>query len=296
MSLRPSTFSIVGFDPATGELGVAVASKFLAAGAVVPWARAGAGAVATQSYANTAYGPRGLELMASGLTAQAALERLTGDDPDRRLRQAGAVDARGGAATFTGEGCHPWAGGRTGPGYAAQGNILAGPQVVEAMAETFERGSGPLAERLLAALAAGDAAGGERRGRQSAALLVVREGGGYGGHNDRLLDLRVDDHQRPVEELARLYGLWKLYFLPADPARRIPLRGEALREVQEIMRMLGHYQGPAHGAWDEATRSAYAALIGNENFEERIPHDADWIDAEVLAYLRDKARRIADPG
>ena len=288
--MRPSTFSIVGFDAETGELGIAVASKFLAVGAVVPWARAGAGAVATQSYANTSYGPRGLDLMASGLSAEEALQRLIAGDEQRDLRQVGLVDARGGSATFTGQGCHAWAGGRTGPGYAAQGNILTGPEVVDAMADAFERTRGSLAERLLAALAAGDAAGGDRRGRQSAALLVVREGGGYGGWNDRLLDLRVDDHPQPVQELARLYDIWKLYYLPADPARRLPLQGETLREVQQIMRALGHYDGPVHGQWDEATRRAYAALIGNENFEERIPRDADWIDAEVLAYLRAKVQ------
>lgn len=288
--MHPSTFSIVAADPETGELGVAVASKFLAVGAVVPWARAGAGAVATQSYANTSYGPRGLELMAAGLSAEQALARLLADDPDRALRQVGVVDARGGAATFTGEGCHAWAGGRTGRGYAVQGNILTGPEVVDAMAAAFEQARGTLAERLLAALAAGDAAGGDRRGRQSAALLVVKERGGYGGFNDRYVDLRVDDHPDPVRELQRLYGIWRLYFLPSPGVRRLPLQGELLVEVQEIMRALGHYRGPAHGVWDEATREAYAALIGNENFEERIPLGADWIDEEVLAYLRQRVR------
>ncbi|MDW8060216.1 MAG: DUF1028 domain-containing protein [Thermomicrobium sp.] len=286
-----STFSIVAVDRTTGELGIAVASKFLAVGAVVPWARAGAGAVATQSYANVSYGPRGLELMAAGHSAGETLARLLADDPDRELRQVGIVDARGGTATFTGSGCHAWAGGRTGPGYAVQGNILAGPDVVDAMAHAFETTSGPLAVRLLAALAAGDRAGGDRRGRQSAALLVVKERGGYGGYTDRYIDLRVDDHTDPVAELQRLYEIWRLYFEKPDPADRLPLRGELLVELQELMRTLGYYQGPAHGAWDEATRAAYATLIGNENFEERIPLDADWIDRAVLAYLRDLARR-----
>ncbi|HEX6988723.1 MAG TPA: DUF1028 domain-containing protein [Bacillota bacterium] len=290
MTVRPSTFSIVGYDPETGDLGIAVASKFLAVGAVVPWARAGVGAVATQSYANTAYGTRGLDLMALGLRAEDTLKHLVGDDPDRERRQVGLVDARGGTATFTGSGCHEWAGGRTGPGYAAQGNILVGPQVVESMARAFESTRGPLAERLLAALAAGDEAGGDRRGRQSAALLVVRAGGGYGGGSDRLVDLRVDDHGQPVQELQRIYDVWKLYFAPSKDVVRLPLEGETLRELQEIMAALGHYAGPAHGRWDEATRRAYAALIGNENFEERIPMDATWIDGEVLAYLR---RRVA---
>lgn len=289
--MYPSTFSIVAVDLANGELGIAVASKFLAVGAVVPWARAGAGAVATQSYANVSYGPRGLDLMAAGVSAQEALEQLLADDPDRELRQVGIVDGRGGAATFTGSGCHAWAGGRTGPGYAAQGNILAGPEVVDAMAETFESTQGPLAARLLAALAAGDRAGGDRRGRQSAALLVVKERGGYGGYTDRFIDLRVDDHVDPVGELQRLYEIWRLYFEKPAPEDRLPLEGALLRELQELMHLLGYYQGPAHGQWDEATRQAYATLIGNENFEERIPLDADWIDRNVLEYVRDLARR-----
>lgn len=289
--MRVATFSIVAADPVAGEFGVAVASKFLAVGAVVPWAQAGVGAVATQSYANVSFGPRGLELMASGLSASEALERLLADDPQRELRQVGLVDARGQAATFTGSGCHPWAGGRTGPGYAAQGNILTGPEVVDAMIQAFEATEGPLAVRLLAALAAGDRAGGDRRGRQSAALLVVKPGGGYGGYTDRYIDLRVDDHTDPVAELERLYRIWRLYFEKPSPEQRLPLHGDLLVELQELMRVLGYYQGPAHGQWDEATRRAYATLIGNENFEERIPLDADWIDRAVLEYLRDLARR-----
>ena len=289
--MRLSTFSIVAVDLATGELGVAVASKFLAVGAVVPWARAGVGAVATQSYANVSYGPTGLELMAAGHSAGETLARLLADDPERELRQVGIVDARGGTATFTGSACHAWAGGRTGPGYAVQGNILTGPEVVDAMAHAFETTDGPLAVRLLAALAAGDAAGGDRRGKQSAALLVVKERGGYGGYTDRFIDLRVDDHVEPVAELQRLYGIWRLYFEKPAPEDRLPLEGALLVELQELMRVLGYYQGPVHGQWDEATRRAYATLIGNENFEERIPLDADWIDRAVLEYLRDLARR-----
>lgn len=290
-----ATFSIVTIDPATGELGVAVASKFLAVGAVVPWARAGVGAVATQSYANVSYGPTGLELMAAGYSASETLARLLADDPERELRQVGIVDARGGTATFTGSACHAWAGGRTGPGYAVQGNILTGPEVVDAMAHAFETTEGPLAARLLAALAAGDAAGGDRRGKQSAALLVVKERGGYGGYTDRFIDLRVDDHPEPVAELQRLYGIWRLYFEKPKPEDRLPLEGAVLVELQELMRALGYYQGPVHGQWDEATRRAYATLIGNENFEERIPLDADWIDRAVLEYLRALAHRRETP-
>jgi len=199
-----ATFSIVGFDPTTGDLGIAVQSKFFAVGAVVPWARAGVGAIATQSVANTAFGPDGLALLATGEAPEDVLARLLDDDSSKELRQLGIVDAQGHAATFTGASCLAWAGGRTGEDYAVQGNILAGPAVVDAMADTFETTGGDLGSRLVAALAAGQAAGGDARGRQSAALVVVREGGGYGGHNDRYIDLRVDDNAAPIRELRRL--------------------------------------------------------------------------------------------
>ncbi|NNM31059.1 MAG: DUF1028 domain-containing protein [Akkermansiaceae bacterium] len=199
-----STFSIVACDPETGELGVAVASKFPAVGAVVPWARAGVGAVATQSAANTTFGPDGLALLARGTRPEEALEILTRADPGKPRRQAGIVDAAGRTATFTGAECLPWAGGRTGKNFAVQGNLLAGPEVVDAMARAFKKAAGPLADRLLAALTAGQAAGGDRRGRQSAALLVVRKGWGYGAFNDRFRDLRVDDHPMPIAKLRRV--------------------------------------------------------------------------------------------
>ncbi|MGD8816456.1 MAG: DUF1028 domain-containing protein [Acidobacteriota bacterium] len=198
---------MVGFDPATGDLGVAVASRFFGVGTVVPYAAAGVGAIATQSLANTTYGPRGLEMLRAGNDAQSVLDRLLADDPQRDDRQVGIVDAGGNAVTFTGAGCLSWAGGRTGDNYSAQGNILAGPGVVDAMAQTFEGTAGDLATRLTAALAAGQAAGGDLRGRQSAALLVVREGGGYGGYDDRYIDLRVDDHPTPIVELQRLLDI-----------------------------------------------------------------------------------------
>jgi uncharacterized Ntn-hydrolase superfamily protein len=201
----PSTFSIVAADPQAGEVGVAVASRFFAVGTVVPWARAGVGALATQAYANTTYGPRGLELLERDVTPQEALDVLLRGDEGRDRRQAGIVSADGQAATWSGEGCTAWAGGRTGPGYAIQGNILTGEVVVTAMEESFLATAGqPLAARLLEALAAGDAAGGDSRGRQSAALLVVREKGGYNGFTDRAIDVRVDDHADPFGELDRL--------------------------------------------------------------------------------------------
>jgi len=200
------TFSIVGYDPERQEWGVSVASKFLAVGSVVPWGKAGAGAVATQSYANTSYGPRGLELMAQGKSAAEVIKLLTEADEQKALRQVGVVDAKGASATFTGEKCNAWAGGKTGKHYACQGNLLAGEEVVEAMAKAFEETKGPLAWRLMTALEAGDKAGGDKRGKQSAAILVVREKGGYGGF-DRAVDFRVDDHKEPVAELARILSL-----------------------------------------------------------------------------------------
>lgn len=205
---RPSTFSIVAADPAAGEVGVAVASRFFAVGSVVPFARAGVGAVATQASANTSYGPGSLELLARGASPAEALDILTRDDADRNQRQAGVVSAGGVAASFTGPGCNAWAGGRSGPGYAVQGNILAGEPVVAAMERRFLETRGqPLALRLLGALLAGDAAGGDARGRQSAALLVARERGGYNGFTDRAVDVRVDDHADPMGEIARLTRL-----------------------------------------------------------------------------------------
>lgn len=202
-----ATFSIVARDPATGAFGVAVASKFIAVGAVVPWARAGVGAIATQATANTRYGPTGLTQLELGRPAKEVTDHLTRADVGRDHRQVGIVDAKGGAATYTGRACHPWAGDRTGQHYAVQGNMLAGPEVLDAMARAYEAGSSNFGERLIAALRAGQAAGGDKRGRQAAALLIVRAGAGYGGFDDRLRDLRVDDHPQPIEELARLYAL-----------------------------------------------------------------------------------------
>lgn len=202
-----ATFSIAAWDPEAKEYGVAVASRFLAVGHVVPWVAADAGAIATQAWANTSFGPKGLALLRAGKPATDVLAELLAADPQAARRQVGIVDAKGGVAAHTGDGCMAWAGHRTGEGFACQGNILAGPQVVEAMAAAFPKARGDLADRLLAALAAGDRAGGDSRGRQSAALYVARAEGGYSGFNDRLIDLRVDDHADPVTELARLNRL-----------------------------------------------------------------------------------------
>ncbi|RME89342.1 MAG: DUF1028 domain-containing protein [Anaerolineae bacterium] len=281
-----STFSIVACDLEEQAWGVAVASKFPAVGAVVPWAQAGVGAVATQSYANTSFGPRGLEMMAQGLSAEETLERLLAEDPERELRQVGLVDAQGRAATFTGKECHEWAGGRTGPGYAIQGNILVGANVVEAMEDAFLHTEGDLPSRLFAALLAGDRAGGDRRGKQSAAIYVVKPKGGYGGFNDRWIDYRVDNHIDPLPQLGELLELHHLYFGKSPESERVHLKGETdlLKKLQTIMDGLGYYS-PVTGEYDETTRAALRAFLGNENFEERSDPDAGWIDRPVLEYI-----------
>jgi len=207
-----ATFSIVAFDPETGELGVAVASRFFAVGSVVPWAKAGVGAVATQSFANTTFGWRGLDLMEKGAVPQEALDILLRNDSDPDRRQIGMVSSSGESVTYSGSGCLPWAGGRNGPNYAVQGNILAGEAVVEAMEETFLSTRGTLADRIYAALIAGDEKGGDARGKQSAALLVVKEKAGYGGYTDRAIDIRVDDHPEPFKELGRLLSFAQMNY------------------------------------------------------------------------------------
>ena len=239
----PATFSIAAADPATGEVGVAVASRFFAVGTVVPWAKAGVGAVATQASANTSYGPNGLDLIARGATAEEALRVLLRGDDGRDRRQVGIVTAAGDSATHSGSGCNSWAGGRRGPNYAVQGNILTGEAVVVAMEKSFLGSAGrPLAERLLSALAAGDAAGGDSRGRQSAALLVCRAKGGYNGFTDRAVDVRVDDHADPFRELSRLVGDGRRQ-RPLEP-RLDGVHGEALRRGAEVA---GAGDGPRGG-------------------------------------------------
>lgn len=283
------TFSIVARDPQAGELGIAVQSKFLAVGAVVPWAKAGIGAIATQSWANTTYGPRGLELLASGLPASEVVAQLTRDDERRASRQVGIVGVTGAPATYTGEECFPWAGGLIGEHYACQGNILVGEDTVLAMARAFEETTGHLCDRLVAALAAGQAAGGDSRGQQSAALLVVREGGGYEGFNDRFIDLRVDDHPQPIDELHRILQLHKIYLSPTEPGDIMVIDQALAAELQELLTKSGDYQGSITGSYDESTRDAFRKFSGRENLEERWFEDAR-IDRVVLELMRQKLR------
>ncbi len=271
------TFSIVArSDDEPDSLpawGVAVASKFLAVGNAVPAAVAGVGALATQADANVAWKGIGLSLLDEGATAEVALARLLSEDDKPEHRQLGIVDLDGNAASHTGGSCFDWAGGVTGDGVAIQGNILAGPEVVEAMKQAWGDSAGaPLTRRLLAALSAGDQAGGDRRGRQSAALLVVREGAGYGGADDIAADLRVDDHPDPVAELARLLDLNDLYLTASTEDEKVVVTPELEGEIAGLVQAAGH---PDLRAW-----------VGTENYEMRVAEDGSWIDARVLAILR----------
>ena len=289
-------------------------SKFLAVGAVVPWARAGVGAIATQAFTNGGYGPDGLALLAAGTSAEEAVRRLIADDSLAEQRQVGIVDARGGSGTHTGRHCFSWAGGRLGPGFAAQGNILAGPEVVDGLADTFLAGGRPFPELMVACLAAADGAGGDRRGRESAALVVVRAGGGYGGWNDRWIDLRVDHHDDPIGELARLLDLQHLYFDRPTAADLLAVDEATAGEMRTILESLGAAPGGRFGAvytpmsgaaaagdtearpsvgeprplppnWDAGWQRALDDWMAVENLEERAAAPG-WIDRRVLDVLR----------
>jgi uncharacterized Ntn-hydrolase superfamily protein len=271
------TYSIAACDLDAGQWGVATQSKFLAVGSGVPWAQPGAGAVATQAYANPRYGPDGLSLLEQGLTAEEVVARVTAADDGREHRQLGVVDSNGGSATFTGGECMEWAGGRTGPGYAAQGNILVSGATVDALAASFEGSVGrPLAERLIDALAAAQSAGGDRRGQQSAALLVVERDGGYAGLSDAVVDLRADDHAAPVEELARLYRIHQALFGKTPAEDWLELDAALEQELRDRLGRLG-FQGDL--------ADAFRAWAGRENLEERID-GIERIDPVVLEELR----------
>ena len=272
-----ATFSIVACDLDAAQWGVAVQSKFLAVGSVVQWAEPRTGAIATQSYANPRYGPDGLALLRQGLTADEVVKRLTEADDGRESRQLGIVDSHGGAATFTGGECHEWAGGRTGDGYAAQGNILVSKETVDALATTFEATAGrSLAERLLECLVAAQAAGGDRRGQQSAALLVVEKDAGYAKLSDSVVDLRVDDHERPIEELRRIYDLHAAIFGRTPKEQWLDVDESLQTELMERLLRLG-YAG--------TLEDAFTDWAGTENYEMRV-EGVERIDPVVLEALR----------
>jgi uncharacterized Ntn-hydrolase superfamily protein len=307
------TFSIVARDPATGDFGVAVASKFLAVGSAVPWARAAVGAVATQAYANLRYGPDGLGLLSQGLSAAEVVERLTSADRARDHRQLGVVDARGGAASYTGTSCMDWAGGRTAEGVAAQGNILVGAAVVDATIEAYLAATGRFTDRLLAGLRAGDQAGGDSRGRQAAAILVVRPDAGYLGGDDRFVDLRVDDHPDPVAELVRLRAIHTLMWERSTVDELVPIDDSLATELRALLERVGArlrspdererdadleavepapevigVSRPLPAGWDEAWQDRLRGWMGKENLELREAAPG-WIDPVVLEQLRSAA-------
>ncbi|MCK4512674.1 DUF1028 domain-containing protein [bacterium] len=282
-----ATFSIVAFDEATGELGVAVQSKFFAVGSVVPWARAGVGAIASQAFGNTTFGPRGLDLIEEGLSLEEILDHLLTDDEKREQRQIGIVDASGNSIAFTGDECMDWAGHRSGRNYSVQGNILVSENTVDAMASAFEETEGLLGERLMRAIEAGQEAGGDSRGMQSAAILIVSEGGGYGGYNDRYCDLRVDDHENPIAELRRIFNIWKEVALitegyrlldEGDHDKAIALGRRAVEQYPESAECRYHLacylsRGGMH---DEAMRELEKAVAGDAELGPRAKLDPDF--------------------
>ena len=297
-----STFSIVGIDLSNGDVGVAVQSKFPNLRPIVPWAEANVGAIATQSFINVAYGPKGLALLRNGATAEEALKILIANDSGREVRQVGLIDANGNAASWTGKECFDWAGGNaggnvggkgvmvTGKGFAAQGNTLVGKETVEALARTFQETKGSLSDKLVAALVAGGKAGGDRRGEQSAALLVKRKGAGYDGTTDDLIDISIYDHARPLQELERLYKLHKLFYFRTDPKNLVAIDPTICRELQGILKNKEYkgfvfYDGPVNGMFEAKTKKALQDFMGWENYDIRIRDDGQ-IDREVLDDIR----------
>ena len=273
-----ATYSIVACDLDAQQWGVSVQSKFLSVGSVVPWAEPHVGAIATQAYANPRYGPNGLQLLREGLSAQEVVDRLTAEDEGRDQRQLGVVDGDGNAATYTGLECMDWAGGRTGANYAAQGNILVSAQTVDALAETFESSTGSLANRLIDCLAAAQAAGGDSRGQQSSALLVVQRDGGYAGLSDVVVELRVEDHERPIEELHRIYTLHDEIFGVTPRDKWLPVDEELAAELRERLATLGY-----EGELDDS----FTRWTGKENLEDRVD-GTETIDPVVLDALRSR--------
>ncbi len=289
--LKPSTFSIVAVDPRNGDLGVAVQSKFIAVGAIVPWAKANVGAIATQAWANASYGPEGLKMLEAGLSASETLQALLASDPRPEVRQVAIVDGKGGVAVHTGTECMEWAGHVTGTSYSCQGNILASSRVVESMAKRYEQTSGDIVDKLLEALSAGQAAGGDRRGQQSAALLVVRDKGGYEGTTDRYVDIRVDDHASPIEELKRVFKIYDMTMLSReDPRNLLTIDSEIITILQKDLKQLGLYSGPVNSILDDSTKKALRDFININNFENKMRDDGR-IWRSVLDYLEKLARK-----
>jgi uncharacterized Ntn-hydrolase superfamily protein len=281
----------VAYDRKSGDFGVAVQSKFIAVGAVVPWAKAKVGAVATQASANVTYGPRALDMLEKGLTSSQVLEKLLSEDAQSKVRQVAIVDAHGDVAVHTGIECMNWAGHVTGDGYSCQGNILAGKAVVDSMARAYEAGKGDLIDRLLAALTAGQKAGGDRRGQQSAAILIVREKGGYEGFTDRYVDLRVDDSPHPIRELRRIFDIYDMTMLSREDASNlIRITGPVARSIQRDLKALRYYKGSITGIYDDPTKEALYDFVNVNNFENRM-HEEGLIWKSIMRYMHALAQQ-----
>jgi len=287
----PSTFSIVAYDFENKDLGVAVQSKFPAVGAVVPWAKAKVGAVATQASVNVTFGSQGMHLLQEGLSAQEVLRKLLAQDLRQEVRQVAIVDSKGEVAAHTGKECMEWAGHVSGKGYSCQGNILASSRVVEAMARAYEESEGDLIDKLIAALSGGQAAGGDRRGQQSAAILIVREKGGYEGFTDRYVDLRVDDHAHPIEELKRVLGVYNVTMLSReDPKNLLTIDQSITTIIQRNLTKLGIYRGQITGKFDASTEKALENWVDINNFENRM-REPGRIWKSILDYMEEMSNR-----
>ncbi len=282
---HPSTFSVVARDPSNGDFGVIVQSKFPAVGSVVPWARAEAGAVATQAWANVSYGPRGLDLLMAGKSASQTLRTMLRDDAGAHHRQVGIVDRKGRAVAHTGKECMSWAGHLIGKGFTCQGNILAGDAVVTNMASAYETTDGDIIDKLFAALNAGQSAGGDRRGMQSAAIVVVRKGGGYEGGNDRYVDVRVDEHPSPINELERIFKIYDMTLLSReDPSKLRTIEGDLSIKIQHALVSLGYLDTLSNEVFPERAKAALTEWINTNNFENKARTDGT-IWQSVIDYL-----------
>ena len=285
------TFSIVAYDPKNKEWGVAVQSKFVAVGSIVPFAKANVGAIATQALANTSYGPKGLQLLKSGLKASEVLEQLLKDDDLMEERQVGIVDTRGNVASFTGKNCFEWAGHIIGKNFACQGNILASEKVVQGMADAFEDTSEDLVEQFFAALEAGQKNGGDRRGKESAAILIVKKEGAYDGGTDRYIDIRVDEHEEPIKELKKVFEIYDMSLLKRDdPEDIIKLEGRSLKLVKELLQKDGFYKGEIDNSYDDNTRKVLRDWLSTNNFEVK-ERDDDYMWGSLFRLIEKKMNR-----
>jgi uncharacterized Ntn-hydrolase superfamily protein len=282
------TFSIVAYDPKNKEWGIAVQSKFVAVGAIVPFAKANTGAIATQAFANTSYGPKGLALLDQGLSAEEVINELTKNDDQKEQRQVGIVDAQGEAASFTGKECFDWAGGKVGKHYCCQGNILVSQETVEAMAQAYDQTKGDLIEKLFAALEAGQVAGGDKRGKESAAILIVKEQGAYDGGTDRYIDIRVDEHPEPIKELRKVFAVYNLCLLKRDdPKDILKIEDEVLTTIITVLEKEGFYKGPQPKQYTPEIRKAFTRWLHTNNFEVKERKD-DYIFGSVYRYIQEQ--------